>query len=129
MIGATETAAGQAGYVPVPVAGAQEKYLRGDGTWQPAIETLADVRTNTQSGYIVGALALKEMLGTALEQTLAAGATTLTFTNDAITDDSMIDVYTDPYCSGLTAARQDGNTLTLTFEAQEADMQVKVKVG
>ncbi|MBD5469201.1 MAG: hypothetical protein HDR21_13810 [Lachnospiraceae bacterium] len=128
MVGATESAAGQAGYVPAPVAGAQGKYLRGDGTWQPVIETLDDVRANTQAGYIAGALALKEALGTTLTDTLAAGAKTLTFTSDAITDDSLIDIYTDPYCNGLTAAKQEGNTLTLTFEAQAADMRVRIKV-
>lgn len=31
---ATSSAAGKAGLVPAPVAGAQAKYLRGDGTWQ-----------------------------------------------------------------------------------------------
>lgn len=67
--------------------------------------------------------------GTVLEQTLTAGATTLTFTDDAITDDSMIDIYTDPYCTELSAVNQDGNTLTLTFDAQETDMRVCVKVG
>lgn len=128
MVGATETAAGQAGYVPAPVAGAQGKYLRGDGTWQPVIESLEDVKANTQSGYIAGALALKKVIGTTLTEILAAGATTLTFTSDAITDDSMIDIYTDPFCSGLTAVQQDESTLTLTFDAQEVDMRVRVEV-
>lgn len=32
--GATASAAGKAGLVPAPAAGAQNKYLRGDGTWQ-----------------------------------------------------------------------------------------------
>ena len=129
MVGATETAAGSAGYVPAPVAGAQEKYLSGDGTWKPVLESLEAVKANTQSGYIAGALALKKALGTVLEQTLTAGATTVTFTSDAITDDSMIDIYTDPYCSGLTAVEQDGNTLELTFDAQNVNMRVCVKVG
>lgn len=31
---ATSSAAGKAGLVPAPAAGAQGKYLRGDGTWQ-----------------------------------------------------------------------------------------------
>lgn len=31
---ATSSAAGKAGLVPAPAAGAQAKYLRGDGTWQ-----------------------------------------------------------------------------------------------
>ena len=34
MKGATASAAGTAGLVPAPAAGAQAKYLRGDGTWQ-----------------------------------------------------------------------------------------------
>lgn len=34
MKGATASAAGAAGYAPAPAAGANEKYLRGDGTWQ-----------------------------------------------------------------------------------------------
>lgn len=69
------------------------------------------------------------LTGTILEQTLTAGATTMTFTNDAITDDSLIDVYTDPYCTGLKAVNQDGSTLTLTFDAQNVNMRVCVKVG
>lgn len=32
--GATASAAGKAGLVPAPATGAQNKYLRGDGTWQ-----------------------------------------------------------------------------------------------
>lgn len=34
MTAATASAAGKAGLVPAPTAGAQVKYLRGDGTWQ-----------------------------------------------------------------------------------------------
>lgn len=34
MKGATASAAGTAGYAPAPAAGAQAKFLRGDGTWQ-----------------------------------------------------------------------------------------------
>lgn len=33
MTGATSSTAGTAGYVPAPVAGDDEKFLRGDGTW------------------------------------------------------------------------------------------------
>ena len=32
-------AAGKAGLVPAPAAGEQEKYLRGDGTWQTPTST------------------------------------------------------------------------------------------
>lgn len=34
MTAATASAAGKAGLTPVPAAGAQNKFLRGDGTWQ-----------------------------------------------------------------------------------------------
>ena len=34
MTGATSSAAGSSGLVPAPAAGDQEKFLRGDGTWQ-----------------------------------------------------------------------------------------------
>ncbi len=36
MKAATASVAGKAGLVPAPAAGAQSKFLRGDGTWQPA---------------------------------------------------------------------------------------------
>lgn len=66
---------------------------------------------------------------TILTQTLAAGTTSLTFMDSSITDDSIIDIYTDPFCNGLTSVVQDGSTLTLTFDAQEVSMRVRVKVG
>lgn len=36
MTGATSTAAGAAGRVPAPAAGAQDYFLKGDGTWAAA---------------------------------------------------------------------------------------------
>ena len=39
MTGGTSMAAGKAGLVPAPAAGEQEKYLRGDGTWQTPTST------------------------------------------------------------------------------------------
>lgn len=36
MTGASDSAAGKAGLVPAPSTGANDKYLRGDGTWQAA---------------------------------------------------------------------------------------------
>lgn len=44
MTAATADAAGKAGLVPAPAAGAQAKFLRGDGTWQ--------VPTNTDSNVL-----------------------------------------------------------------------------
>lgn len=39
MTGATADAAGASGLVPIPAAGAQAKYLRGDGTWATPTNT------------------------------------------------------------------------------------------
>lgn len=47
---ATSSAAGKAGLVPAPAAGAQGKYLRGDGTWQtPPNTTYSDMGGATSS--------------------------------------------------------------------------------
>lgn len=49
MTGATASAAGAAGVVPKPAAGNQNKYLRGDGTWQTPDNTTYDPATATPS--------------------------------------------------------------------------------
>lgn len=47
---ASASAAGKAGLVPAPAAGAQAKYLRGDGTWQtPPNTTYSDMGGATSS--------------------------------------------------------------------------------
>lgn len=50
MKGATSTAAGSAGTVPAPAAGAQAKFLRGDGTWQTALTSQTQADWNATSG-------------------------------------------------------------------------------
>ncbi len=49
MTAATASAAGKAGLVPAPAAGAQSKYLRGDGTWQTPPDTNTTYGAATQS--------------------------------------------------------------------------------
>ena len=49
MAAATASAAGKAGLVPAPAAGAQSKYLRGDGTWQTPPDTNTTYGAATQS--------------------------------------------------------------------------------
>ena len=49
MTGATSGAAGSKGLVPEPAAGDQGKFLRGDGTWQAEIDTLAGLTDTTIS--------------------------------------------------------------------------------
>lgn len=61
-------------------------------------------------------------------QMLYAGATTMTFTNDAITDGCDIDIYTDHYAISPRTMSQSGNTLYLTFGAQSVNILVKIKI-
>ena len=52
MIGATASAAGKAGFVPAPVAGRQESFLAGDGTWKaPANNKVTQTVTTTNAEY------------------------------------------------------------------------------
>ena len=52
MTGATASAAGKAGLAPAPAAGAQGKYLRGDGTWQTPPNTTYAVATQSANGLM-----------------------------------------------------------------------------
>ena len=55
MKGATSTAAGGAGFAPAPAAGAQVKYLRGDGTWQTPPNTTYAPATQSANGLMSAA--------------------------------------------------------------------------
>ena len=65
---------------------------------------------------------------TDLTDTLTAGDTELVFSSTSITTDSTIDVYTDTYGINPTNIVVATGTITLTFEAQSADLGVKVRI-
>lgn len=67
-------------------------------------------------------------LDTTLSGTLAAGATTLTFTDASIGNNSIISIFTDPYGIVPTDAVQSGTTVTLTFDPQSSAVGVKIVV-
>lgn len=52
MTGASTSAAGKAGLVPAPSAGAATRYLRSDGTWQVPPNTTYGVATKTANGLL-----------------------------------------------------------------------------
>jgi hypothetical protein len=65
--------------------------------------------------------------------TLEAGETSLVFTDNSITDDSLVDWYIEEAYYGIvapTAFTTDAanHTLTLTFDAQEEDIDIKVVI-
>lgn len=71
---------------------------------------------------------LEDSLGKALTSTLAAGATTLTFTDSSITANSTIDVYTSVYGVSPTEITPGTGSITLAFESQNSDLSVKVVI-
>ena len=68
------------------------------------------------------------LAGVVLTKTLNAGAMSLVFTNAAITTDSTIDLYTSKYGVSPSEVTVGAGTITLTFEAQSAAVNVKVVV-
>ncbi len=60
--------------------------------------------------------------------TLAAGATTVTISDSQITTNSTLSFYTSVYGTNPTAVSVANGSVTLTFDAQDADMEVGVRV-
>lgn len=60
--------------------------------------------------------------------TLTAGQTSLTISGADISSSKTMDFYTDIYGVSPTAVSVSNGSVTLTFEAQQADMSVKVRV-
>ena len=60
--------------------------------------------------------------------TLTAGSTSVTLSNAAITTSSTLDIYTDVYGVNPTDVSVSSGSVTLTFEAQESNIGVKVRV-
>lgn len=60
--------------------------------------------------------------------TLTAGQTTLTLTDSAITTNSTLDFYTDTFGINPTDVTVTTGSVTLTFEAQANNIEVKVRI-
>lgn len=138
MTGATASTAGTHGLVPAPAAGDDTKFLGGDGTWKdvPAeLSGLTDVDlTSLSDGQLLryDATAQKWKNYTpdkVLTATLAANATSVTFTDAAITSDCFVEIYTDK--AGLNWMAIDDSTagtLVITYPAQTTVTTVKLIV-
>ena len=106
-----------------------------DNTYQPYAKTnkeLTDDVTSLNSALSnkadASALTSKEDVPTVLTATLAANATTLTFTDASIGNNSRIRAYSDPFVLGLiTDMTQSGTTVTLTCAAQASSVSVKLE--
>lgn len=69
-----------------------------------------------------------EVLETVLTSTLTIGATTVVFTDSSIGANSRLDWYTDVFGVNPTNVVANGSTVTLTFEAQESAIGVRLVV-
>ena len=85
----------------------------------------ADLYNNLQDGIDE----LKSENGFTLSSTLTASQTSLTFTDERITEDSILSaVYTSIFGIGVKSAEITNGSLVLTFKAQTEDMIVKVVI-
>lgn len=66
---------------------------------------------------------------TDLTATLTAGNTSVTISDSAILTTSTIDIYTDTFGVNPTDVVVATGSITLTFEAQQSDVSVKVRVS
>lgn len=70
----------------------------------------------------------KEDAPTTLVAILAAGATSLVFTDDSIKSDSLVDGYSDPYGVTPTNATGEVGKITLTFDPQETATKITLLI-
>ena len=92
---ATASAAGGTGLVPAPAAGAQDKFLRGDGTWQVPINTWRGIQDNLTS--------------TATDQSLSANQGKVL---KGLVDGKAPASHTHKYASGFSVS---GTTVTVSY--------------
>ena len=70
---------------------------------------------------------IADLLGKEVSGTLTAGSTSITLSDAGITANSTFDFYTSVFGVNPTAAAVANGSITLTFEARTADLDVKVR--
>lgn len=93
-----------------------------------------DEGTVTEAGDVFDASTMNNLeariaaMFTDVTGTLTAGSTSVTLSNAAITTSSTLDIYTDVYGVNPTDVSVSSGNVTLTFEAQDSNIGVKVRV-
>ncbi len=95
----------------------------------PTIEQMETALNNKADLDGNGKLLKSQMPLTESEQQLQAGETSITFTIEGLDSNSSISVYADVPGVGYTDIVVDGDNVTITFEEQKQDIQVKVVVA
>ena len=104
MTGATSSAAGKTGLVPAPAVGAQNKFLRGDGTWQ-------EVSTSIENGTFTLEL-INSANATSSNTTVEAS-----LTGKYIKIGKRIMIYYKGSCPTLPATKININKLPFTVDS------------
>ena len=100
--------------------------ISGDdvGTYTVGQQVHSGLGNKTVKQYVDSHVDYVEVSGT-----LTAGATSITLSDASITATSTIDVYTDIFGAWLENMVVSTGSVVLTFEAQSANMAVKVRVS
>lgn len=126
MSGASATAAGKEGLVPAPAAGDQNKFLRGDGTWQAVEEVNNETVIEIQNDITE----LKEAIGVPANQETGTSASGIY--SELEEKANAEDVYTksqiDELISGInTLERKKVNSIDeIDPSAQDADQYIYI---
>ena len=125
---------------------AQNVAVKGLGTLASVFAKKTDIGNGTitikQSGATKGTFTTNQSGNTTIELdaggagtestvltgTLAANSNSVSFTNSALTNSSMIDVFTDKFGVDPTDITWNGSTLTISFVPQTVAVSVKVRV-
>jgi hypothetical protein len=95
-----------------------------------AIQGITTSTSITTTGYAADAsvtTALYKKTSQFLTATLAAGSTSVSFTNSNFDGNTLFDVYTSVYGVNPTAMSLSGTTLRLTFDSQSSAVTVKLR--
>ena len=107
----------------------QVTVTRDEGTITEVGDPWAASNTNGWESRINAAFAALAPAGfVTVSGTLTTGSTTLTLSDVAITTSSEIDVWVDTFGVNPENVVVASGSVTLTFEAQESDLGVKVRV-
>jgi hypothetical protein len=99
-------------------------YFIPDGS--ATVTEIDDSQTSERTTY--SSTKIESMFGTVITGTLTTGATSLTLKNNNIKTTSMIDIYTDNFSIYPTDVTVSDGSITLTFDAQTVDVNIKVVV-
>lgn len=102
-----------------------------DLTQLPDVTTKVSEATTSASGLMTANEKTKvaKSLYRLDTKTLTAGETSLTWTDSNISSDAAVDVYASIYGVAPTAMAFSGTTITVTFKAQTADMDVCLMIA